>query len=978
MPQPYNFEIVADATRTWSGFEVIRFGGRDTINRPYEYEIYVARNESTVADQITALAPGARAKLTIDAAGTIMPIHGIIAECEQLYQVSAGTAVEAATVGAGYRTVYRIVLVPRLWKLSLIRDTRVFVGQTLQAIITQVLQDAGFTTADFTFRPVPAATTIEYCCQYEETALDFITRWMEHEGLYFWFEQDATAEHLVIGSDTTGHRLLAASGTFSATAYTPPANTTYLMSLQPQASPSGTCDKVVTRFVRRTKVIPERFTLRSYDYQKPGDDNVASADPRAAGATNIITEYGHSYASSDWIPAEGSPSNARTARIANLRSQAALWQSDVVHGAGREMRFFAGGKFTLSGPGLDYLIRSVEHRGNQEASLAVSVHLADHLPVEAWPPGYCNAFEAINAAVQYRAPLVTPWPQIHGTISATTIGSGSDGWADLDSQGRYKVLLPFASIGTERAGGTARARNSAWIRQVQPYAGNKFGIHFPLPKGVEVKLAFERGNPDRPVIVGAVYNPSFQDLVADTADKPTAHQTGGIRTSSGSKLEFQDHSARHTILMSTGDNDLQRSFLELGFGGLLNSAKLDSHMTTTNAMLMNNVLGGFGVNINGGYQATMMSGQWLALLSVLGSRLASNAAWGNSPDNDVALAITKQLTDLAISVLIMTGMNKFFLSSLAPGLVTNLMKIPAHDDFIDAAGDIADVMASLNPGDVGVLGLTNNKPGLLGALKGFVSGSVLRTKQSANHAVFAAVHGNNYQFGENVLFNGSKKAFLLGKEKVVVGADELSGFAVYEKRRVATITDDDAFTDLLQDDFRVNMAKGHFTLQKAGGAAKAGATSKLQLRSGSVLISTQELLPMDLLSPKGPTPLSPGASAPSIVLSTASGPLIGKKVEGATVTLTKTDGAAKIVAAKTITIEHMSGAKIEISGAAGDIKITSGASSIAVTQKGLSIKAPKIDLEATAGPVSIKGKAGITLDGSPAKLNGKGLVVELA
>ena len=40
----------------------------------------------------------------------------------------------------------------------------------------------------------------------------------------------------------------------------------------------------------------------------------------------------------------------------------------------------------------------------------------------------------------------------------------------------------------------------------QSYSGAGYGSHFPLHKGAEVILAFIGGDPDRPIIVGAVPN----------------------------------------------------------------------------------------------------------------------------------------------------------------------------------------------------------------------------------------------------------------------------------------------------------------------------------------------------------------------------------------------------------------------------------------------------------------------------------------
>ena len=67
----------------------------------------------------------------------------------------------------------------------------------------------------------------------------------------------------------------------------------------------------------------------------------------------------------------------------------------------------------------------------------------------------------------------------------------------------------------------------------QPFAGPSYGMHLPLRRGTEVLLAFTNGDPDRPVILGALYNAvSPSPVVAANAN---THQ---IKSSSGITFEF--------------------------------------------------------------------------------------------------------------------------------------------------------------------------------------------------------------------------------------------------------------------------------------------------------------------------------------------------------------------------------------------------------------------------------------------------------
>ena len=125
-------------------------------------------------------------------------------------------------------------------------------------------------------------------------------------------------------------------------------------------------------------------------------------------------------------------------------------------------------------------------------------------------------------------------------MNATIDAAGSGEYAELDDLGRYKVKLPFDQSDME--GGKA----SRWVRMSQPYAGVERGIHFPLPKGTEVLLTFVDGDPDRPVIAGAVPNPETASPVTAVNQSESVIKTGG-----NNKIRIQDLVGSERIIMET-------------------------------------------------------------------------------------------------------------------------------------------------------------------------------------------------------------------------------------------------------------------------------------------------------------------------------------------------------------------------------------------------------------------------------------------
>jgi type VI secretion system secreted protein VgrG len=68
---------------------------------------------------------------------------------------------------------------------------------------------------------------------------------------------------------------------------------------------------------------------------------------------------------------------------------------------------------------------------------------------------------------------------------------------------------------------------------LQNHAGEGYGTHFPLKPGTEVAIAFVGGDPDRPIIVGAIPNALTPSPV--TATNPGVHR---MRTSRGVTIDL--------------------------------------------------------------------------------------------------------------------------------------------------------------------------------------------------------------------------------------------------------------------------------------------------------------------------------------------------------------------------------------------------------------------------------------------------------
>jgi type VI secretion system secreted protein VgrG len=501
MPQlsEYSFEFQSKALDKHA-FVVARFHGEEGISQLYSFEILLVSEKADLDIEAVLQSP---AVFTIKSKHGDLPYHGILASFEQLHQADSWV-------------FYRAVLRPKLWWLTLTHHNQVFLNKKLDQFLTDVLQDGGLSTGlDFQFKLQGAYPTWEYLCQYSESHFGFFSRWMEHDGVYYWFEQGDQGEKLFAADTLIAHTPMPGREIFH---YAPPTG-----------MDAAYADEVVKDFSLRRTPMPKTLLLKDYNYEKPSLDLSCRATVSDKGRGEIYL-YGEHY--NDL--AEGN-------RLARVRADEWRCREQVFTGMSNVPAIRPGYTFTLDRHyrtdfNQTYLTTSVQHEGSQERYLLAGLGVQglaekDNL-------FYRNHFESIPATVQFRPVREAEKPRTHGSISAKVDAAGSGQYAELDSQSRYKIQLPFDLSG--RSGGKA----SAYVRMMQPYAGADMGLHAPLHKGTEVLLSFIDGDPDRPVIAGAVSNPETPGPVNDGNQTMVRLKSGG-----GNVIHMEDQEGSQRILL---------------------------------------------------------------------------------------------------------------------------------------------------------------------------------------------------------------------------------------------------------------------------------------------------------------------------------------------------------------------------------------------------------------------------------------------
>jgi len=507
-------------------FGVVRFRGNEGLSRLYRFEIELISkdNEPDLNELIQN-----PAKFTILREGGNISFSGILSEFEQMHQV-------------GDYSFYKTVLVPRLWWLSRTMHNQVFIKKDLKEIIESVLKSGGLDENSFELKfdqNNKLYSSFDYVCQYNETHLNFLERWLESKGLYYYFEQTGHGEKLIITDSKIYHSF---SDEGKEMIYSPP---------------SGLDDysreEIIKSFSCRQQLIPGKVVLKDYNYEKPSLNIEASAETKSEGKGEVYI-YGENFKT----PEEGKI-------LAEIRAEELKCREKTYHGESTIPYIKPGFKFSLNNHYRNsfntiYLTTEAFHEGSQ-ASFMLS-GLSSGLSELEKSQFYLNTFTAIenNDDIQFRPERKTNKPKFSSTLNAKIDASGSGEYAELDEYGRYKVILPFDITGRE--GGKA----SVWIRMMQPYAGANQGMHFPLHKGTEVLLNFIDGDPDRPVIAGAIPNTDTKSPVSGTNQTKSIIKTGrGINEGNDSQseflsyykdnfIEFDDKENNETIRIHSGNN----------------------------------------------------------------------------------------------------------------------------------------------------------------------------------------------------------------------------------------------------------------------------------------------------------------------------------------------------------------------------------------------------------------------------------------
>lgn len=497
--------------------------GEENVSQPYSFVLELASQDSSL-DFAKLLEERATVhiKKSVKTAGsgtlavTTLKVHGWLASFEQI-----GKELEWVK--------YRAVLVPGLWKASLTKNSAVFQDMHVIDMVKDILtKDAyGYKLSVDISKVKDKGPKREYIAQYQESDLDFIHRWLEHEGIYYYFVQEDEEEKIVFADTKEGYGSLAGDNTLRYKPRTADGST-----VEGGDAEAGTDDwfkeEVVTDFSCKVNQLPKKVILKDYNWKNPKADMLCEKSVHDKGIGNVY-EYNNHYESK----ADGD-------KLAKVRAEALKCRQEVFTGRSEGRGFRAGLVYKLDEHfrgafNKEYVLTHVRHEATQALGLGTGSGSG---------ATYFNTFTSIPKSLEFRPERKAKWPEIKGVMHATVDGGDAGTpYAQVDDKGRYKVKLGFDK-GTAQDGAASK-----YMRKQEPYAGPNQGMHFPLLKGSEVMITHVDGNPDRPVISGAVFNGDNASVVSNA--NPTLNR---IATPGGTQIVMDDTQGATQVQLNTKDD----------------------------------------------------------------------------------------------------------------------------------------------------------------------------------------------------------------------------------------------------------------------------------------------------------------------------------------------------------------------------------------------------------------------------------------
>jgi type VI secretion system secreted protein VgrG len=481
-----------------TGLVLLRMSGKEELGRLPEFQLdFVSPKESIEPNKVL----GKNLSWSVEQAnGELRYFNGFVTRFSEAGETGT-SAFEDSRKGKSFS--YRATVNPWLWFLTRASHSRMWENLSVVDVVRQIAQSYG---AMLDLKLSGSYARRKYIVQYRETDFNFFCRLLEQEGIYFAFKYD-NGKNTCVLMDSGGMPGFEA--------------------LFHQPSRGATDKDHISSWSVSREIQPGKYKIVDYNYAKPGPwaaEQPMTQDHDFADFGMVDFPGGEH---DDALDGTGSSPQwiehyART-RIEELHSR-----YETFSGGGDERRCAPGTVMDLKGHdrrqyNTKYLITTVSYAASAGDLASSSGSGAE----------FRCSITAVKAETPFRPARLTPKPVIQGAQTAIVTD-----WEEPEGWGRVKVKFHWND-----------ESQSCWLRVAQPLAGNKWGfLGIPRP-GDEVVVEFLEGDPDRPIVVGCVYNAkSMPPWTLPSERTHTGFKSLSWGGSSGfNELRFDDKAGKEEI-----------------------------------------------------------------------------------------------------------------------------------------------------------------------------------------------------------------------------------------------------------------------------------------------------------------------------------------------------------------------------------------------------------------------------------------------
>lgn len=469
-----------------------RMDGHETLGQPFSYDLSLVSTDPNI-DLSTLLGEPMTVHMKLPAGGT-RHFNGIVTRATHLDEE------------VGYFR-YAVTLEPWLALLDFQSDCRIYQDMSIPEILKDIFRRADFSDIQDALDD-GAYSKLEYVVQYRESDFNFVSRLMEHAGIYYFFKHDETKHTLVLADSQSAHDTV---DEYDEVEYFP----------QQEASRGET--EHLSSWAVQQRIRSGGFASTDFDFKAPRMAllSVLNQPQKYAHADTELFDY-----PGDYLKKADGDTSVKT------RLQERQWEQEIVQAAGDVRGIGSGDLFTLT----DHP-RDDQNKEYLIVGAVYNIHVGDYEASGGGGDEFHAGLSLLDSKVQFRPAIRARKHRVEGPQTAIVVGPSGDE-ITVDQYGRVKVQFHWDRYGM------SDERSSCWVRVSQAWAGAKWGaIHIPRV-GQEVIVDFLEGDPDRPIITGRVYNadnmPPYDLPANKTQSGIKSRSTLGGAPSNFNEIRFED------------------------------------------------------------------------------------------------------------------------------------------------------------------------------------------------------------------------------------------------------------------------------------------------------------------------------------------------------------------------------------------------------------------------------------------------------